>query len=154
MATSVTPPRRTQRPTAHCRESACATLDRPHTVARDAVRLLYAVLCLTPSEAIDRWRFLFGKWAGGPAQRVPKHFVALAKRYDIPLDDRHADILLFALQTYYALLVTLVAARLVGDQADDLLPGNPFSWHTSDPSEAVHRLVSQVTDALDLAAMP
>ena len=37
----------------------------------------------------------------------------------------------FALQTYYALLVTLIARQSARGRVDDLLPNSPFSWHSS-----------------------
>ena len=58
------------------------------------------------------------------------------------------EALLLALQTYYALLVTLVARRHGQGRIDKLLPDNPFSWYASTGSERVDRLIERLTDAL------
>jgi hypothetical protein len=113
-------------------------------VTYDGVRVLHEALVGVPSAVVARWRGLFGKWAGRALGKVPRHLGKLASRYGIGPCPAGSDTLLFALQTYYALLVSLVAGRLLGSRGDDLLPDNPFSWC----STAVPRLADRLADAL------
>ena len=59
-----------------------------------------------------------------------------------------SDTLLFALQTYYALVVNLVANRVVGGHGNDLLPDSPFAWHHTAATDAVGRLANHLTETL------
>ena len=114
-------------------------------VARDAVCVLHDALKLTAPTTLARWRSHFGQWAGRALEKTPRHLARLAQRYRIA---ENADTLLFALQTYYAMLVDQVACRVLGQTGGDLLPGNPFSWYSASPSKGVQRLMDRVTDIL------
>ena len=117
-------------------------------VTRDGVRVLHEALAVAPPATLATWRILFGKWAGRAVEKIPRHLAALAGRYGISAAAGGSDTLLFALQTYYALLVNLVASRLLGHNDGDLLPGSPFSWYRAAPSPAVQRLIERLDDAL------
>ena len=56
--------------------------------------------------------------------------------------------LLFALQTYYAMLVKLLAERFGLGRLDEGLPNNPFSWCDSARSKAVDRLADRLRKTL------
>lgn len=55
---------------------------------------------------------------------------------------------LFALQTYYATLVKLLAERFGYDNVDDLPSGNPFAWCMSDGSKTVGHWIDQLRETI------
>ncbi len=107
---------------------------------REAVAVFY--------EALPTGRAAVRREAGRANDRSAKHLVKLAGRYGIKTTTQDADSVLLALQTYYALVVSLVASQVVGDGNIDLLPGNPFFWHSTSSSKAVHSFISRLTDAV------
>ncbi len=117
-------------------------------VTREAVRVLHEALGGVSPAVLARWRGLFGKWAGRAVEKVPRHLAKLANRYDLSPSTPGSDRLLFALQTYYALLVSVVAGRFLGNDGDELLPDNPFSWCLAAPSAAIGRLTDRLVEAL------
>ena len=116
-------------------------------VSREGVRLLHEALAAVPDAVLSRWRALFGRWAGLALEKVPRHLAKLAGRYGI-CSAAGPDTLLFALQTYYALLVTVVARRLLGSHGEELLPDNPFSWYSAVPSPSIRHLLDRLVDAV------
>ena len=98
-------------------------------ITAEAVAIFHAALGEVPPTVLTRWRTFFGRWAGRAADRVPRHLATLAGRYGTAASAAGSEQLLFALQTYYALIVNLVAGRLLGSHGDDLLPESPFSWY-------------------------
>jgi SAM-dependent methyltransferase len=117
-------------------------------VTREGVRVLREALAEVSPAVLAGWRVLFGKWAGRALEKVPRHLAKLSSRYGIAPSPAGSDTLLFALQTYYALLVGVVAGRFFGSNGHDLLPDNPFSWCSPAPSAAVCRLVDRLVDAV------
>ena len=117
-------------------------------VTRDGVRALHDALESASPATFDAWRSHFGNWAGGALDRVPRHLAKLAGRYGVSTATNDSASLLLAMQTYYALLVTLVASRLLGGNRGEILPESPFTWYAGVASEAVQRLVDRVTEAL------
>lgn len=117
-------------------------------VTRESVRVLYDALELAGPTVLNRWRSYFGQWAGRAIEKTPQQLAKLAKRYHIVEVVEDADALLFALQTYYALVVDRVACRLSGQEDRDLLPGNPFSWYSTSSSKQVHQLLDHLTGVL------
>ena len=115
-------------------------------VSRQAVRTLFDALGNDDSPAIARWMPFFGRWAGRAIDKLPQHLARLAARYGVAADAGNSARLLFALQTYYALLVKLLARQFGHGAIDDSLPGNPFSWCDSAGSPAVGQLVERLTE--------
>jgi hypothetical protein len=116
-------------------------------LTRNAVRALFDALGDVDSPALEHWLPLFGRWAGRAVDRLPQHLTRLATRYGIAPDAGNSPRLLFALQTYYALLVRLLAQRFAGQSVDGSLPINPFRWCDSANSPAVVHTVQQLKDA-------
>ena len=88
---------------------------------------------------------MFGRWAGRAIDKLPQHLARLAKRYGVAADAGDATRLLFALQTYYAVLVNSLAERFAHGRVDGSLPGNPFSWPDRVRSKSVGRLIERMT---------
>jgi len=116
-------------------------------VTRDGVRTLFDALEADQSAALTRWTAMFGRWAGRAIDKLPQPLARLAGRYGIATDAANAARLLFAMQTYYALLVNVLAERFGHGRVDGSLPGNPFSWCDSERSKPVGRLVERLADA-------
>ena len=129
-------------------------------VTRDGVRTLFDALDADQSAAWVRWMTLFGRWAGRAIDKLPQQLARLANRYGIAADGDCPDFrlsengtvpfaarLLFAVQTYYALLVNQLAERFGHGRVDGSLPGNPFCWCDSAQSTPVERLVEQLGEA-------
>ena len=112
-------------------------------VTRNGVRVLHDALTRMSPTVLDPWRVFFGQWAGRAADRVPRHLATLAKRYDIASATGESETMLFALQTYYALLVNVVASRFSHGAVGDLLPEGPFSWCIADCSKEIDELIDR-----------
>ncbi len=115
-------------------------------VTREGVRTLFDVLAGDHAAAFTQWMTLFGRWAGRAIDKLPQHLARLAARYDTAIDAADSARLLFAMQTYYALLVGQLAERFGHGRVDSSLSGNPFSWCDSGQSEPVDHLREQVAE--------
>jgi hypothetical protein len=120
----------------------------PAAVTRQGVRILHEALGVEGREAMERWMGYFGKWAGRALDKLPKHLARLAVRYGVSNSSEDASQLLFAMQTYYALLVKLLAERFGPGGVVDAIPDCPFSWCGSARSEAVSDLMGRLKDAM------
>ena len=89
-------------------------------VARDGVETLLRALNADDRSARKRWQACCGRWAGRFAAKLARHLARLASRYGI--SDGGDTALLFALQTYYAMLVKLLAERFGLGRLDEGLP--------------------------------
>jgi len=114
-------------------------------LAREGVRALSQALDSDGRSAMDDWRAYFGRWAGRALDKRPQHLARLAGRYGLSTDV-DATMLLFALQTYYVLVVKFVAGRFGHGDLVDALPNNPFSWYASAQAKGVERLLDRMTD--------
>ncbi len=107
--------------------------------AQDLVSALYETLCRREDAAIDadfdRWKELTDAAGGLDLAGRPRAVDALAKAYGVAIDRRRPEALLFALHTYYALLVKLLPALVMAvrhdapnpiDQLAQAGPGEPF----------------------------
>jgi hypothetical protein len=132
-------------------------------VTRDGVRTLFDALDADQTGAIAQWMAMFGRWAGRAIDKLPQHLARLAARYGIaadgdcpnfcasengtvPFEVANAARLLFAVQTYYALLVNHLAERFGHGRVDGSLPGNPFSWCDAVRSQSVDRLMERLAE--------
>ncbi len=117
-------------------------------IARKGVQLLCEALKSATPEAITVWRSYFSKWAGLAAERVPKHLAKLARGYGLSGSEAgSSDELLFALQTYYALLVESLVCRFI-NKDDALLPGSPFSWYAENSTRPIRQFVEHLRSQL------
>jgi hypothetical protein len=114
--------------------------------SRQAVRAMFDALGDADRPAVERWMPHFGRWAGRAIDRLPRHLARLAGRYRIAADADNSVRLLFALQTYYALLVRRLAERFGHQSVDASLPGNPFCWCDSARSPAAVDAVHDLTE--------
>ncbi len=117
-------------------------------VARECVSALFGALGADDAGAVAPWSAWFGRWAGRALDKIPLPLARLGARYGVADDPTR---LLFALQSYYALLVRLLAERFSHGQGriDDSLPGNPFDWCKSARSRAVGHAVERLTVACE-----
>ena len=113
-------------------------------LAREGVCTLFDALGSDGRSAFSRWKILFGRWAGRAADKPPRHLDRLAARYGVSAGSGDPAALLFALQTYYALLVEGVAERFAPGADAELLPDNPFSWCAAVRSRSVGRWIGRL----------
>ena len=133
-------------------------------VTREGVRTLFDALDADQSGALARWTAMFGRWAGRAIEKLPQHLARLAAHYDVAADGDCPDFrasengtvpfaasnaarLLFAMQTYYALLVNRLAERFGRGRVDGSLPGNPFSWCDAARSPSVESFRERLAEA-------
>ncbi len=82
-------------------------------VARHGVRALYEAVLAAEPLALGQWKTLFGRASGcDPGSPSPK-IEKLAASYGIAAGGLKPDALLFALHTYYALLVKLLVGQIM-----------------------------------------
>ena len=83
--------------------------------ARQSVRLFYSVICNTESAKTKtffrQWQILFGEVCGYDLHVQNNKVRKLAAHYDVP--NSHLAKLLFAVHTYYALFMKMLAAEIV-----------------------------------------
>jgi hypothetical protein len=116
-------------------------------VTREGVRVLFDAIEGDESAALTRWTAMFGRWAGRAVERLPQHLVRLGDRYGLSAGGDNAARLLFAMQTYYLLLVSLLAEQFGHGRVDRSLPGNPFCWCDSAHSKPIDGLMERLKDA-------
>ncbi|MDI3341039.1 MAG: N-6 DNA methylase [Sphaerobacter sp.] len=117
-------------------------------VGRHVIPVLYAALQRQDHPKVRtffaEWDRVFGIVYGQDIGRAQKDAVALARIYDLPLDASLKP-LLFAVHTYYALLMKLLAAELLSLQA-----GSFLSSFVSDlpnvPSPEMRRRLGELED--------
>jgi hypothetical protein len=88
-------------------------------IARDTVTLFYEVLLKITRTShpkvhvlFEQWKILFGEVCGYDVSSSSQKFVELAESYGIPTKKLRPAELLFALHTYYALFMKLVAVEI------------------------------------------
>lgn len=97
----------------------------PAEVARQGVQALYGAALAARPPALEQWRALFGKTrgyslgdsaghvdpspAGGPSAKIRQ----VAACYGVSVDGLRPDAVLFALHTYYALLLKLLVGQVM-----------------------------------------
>ncbi len=113
-------------------------------LAREGVCTLFDALGSDDRSAFYRWKILFGRWAGRAAEKLSRRLDRLAAQYGVSAGSGDPAALLFALQTYYALLVEGVAERFAPGADAELLPDNPFSWCAAARSRSVGRLIGRL----------
>lgn len=80
-------------------------------VAREGVRALYDAVVAAKPAALRQWKALLGRTHGGdPGLRLPR-IGGLAASYGLVTEPLKPDALLFALHTYYVLLVKLLVGH-------------------------------------------
>jgi hypothetical protein len=87
-------------------------------LTRDAVRALAQAVAGRRSGAVERsleiWTELFRKTCGQDWPRPKTRLDLLARRYGVAFDPARPEIVLFALQSWYVLIVKLLAGHVVG----------------------------------------
>ncbi|MCD4728251.1 MAG: hypothetical protein K8R46_11345 [Pirellulales bacterium] len=112
-------------------------------LAREGVCTLFDALGSDGRTAFSRWKILFCRWAGRAADEPPRRLDRLAAQYGVSAGSGDPTALLFALQTYYALLVEGVAERFAPGADAELLPDNPFSWCATARGRSVGQLIER-----------
>ncbi|MHC4178910.1 MAG: N-6 DNA methylase [Planctomycetota bacterium] len=82
-------------------------------VTRHGVRALHEAVLAAEPPALQQWKALFGKAAGYDPPRASAKIERLAECYSLPTGRSNPDAVLFALHTYYALLVRLLVGQVV-----------------------------------------
>ena len=130
-------------------------------LAREGVSRIYAVLIQGESSRGSRllaqWKDLIADSCGRDPDEPSSHIDRLARTYRISTDRPRPAEILFALQTYYVLLVRLLVERLVSvPRAVDLLAEEPFVWREVEAlppvGETAHRLAGRL-DGFDTATL-
>jgi len=88
---------------------------------------------------MDHWRTLFSKTSGGEFQTGSSRVEKLAAWYGVEATGLRADAMLFALHTYYALLIRLLVGRVSARLHDTRCPSETFVRATT--PEALHGAV-------------
>ncbi len=106
-------------------------------LAGESLRALRAVLARRESSQFDAWRNVAGRLYGGALDTLGSCLKRPLKQACVGENALSPDRVLFALQSYYALIVRRVTARLCGEVAAEALDDSVFSWmHASTSSEA------------------
>jgi len=148
------------------RESLALDFGPGSEAARRTVRAFYEALAsgryLEASTAIDTWRRLTGGgWSD--ARRTQAGLVGLGQAYGVPPAELQPGEMLLAVQSYFALVVRLLATQAVcggagvarhGHQPHALSapwpfmplepPNDPFSWYLAARSEPIERALGQL----------
>jgi hypothetical protein len=86
-------------------------------LAQTGIRALYdAITATTHPKALvffGQWKVLYGEVCGYEVEEPSDRIVKLATSFDIPLDNLEPPALLFAVHTYYALFMKLLASELI-----------------------------------------
>ena len=132
------------------REQIARDLGAGAEIAGHAVRTLYEALlgAADPKveQALRRWTDLDGRAGGQAPDRPSSAMDQLGRRYGLsPRGLRPAE-MLFAVQTYYALVVKLLVGRWMAslDESAAGLEEDPFCWYEATGTEPVERLVGQL----------
>ena len=123
-------------------------------LAQEGVSRIYAVLIQGESslagESLTRWKDLISNSCGHDLDRPSSHLDRLARTFRISTGRPRTAEMLFALQTYYVLLVKLLVQRLVSvPSAADLLLEEPFVWRAIETLAPVVETVDRLADRLD-----
>ncbi len=139
--------------------------------ARHTVRTFYEALAggrhPEASTAMDAWRRLTGG-GSGDAPRVQAGLVGLGQAYGVPPAELQPGEMLLAVQSYYAMVVRLLATRAVrggphvppfpeGPRALSTplpftpleLPNDPFSWYLAARSQPIERALGRLHQLAD-----
>ena len=112
-------------------------------IARLAVRTLYEVVDTPGSAAVcGRVESLGNTTSRNPRRPLPA-VAKLADRCGIPTDRLRPDAFLFALQTYYAVVIRLLVSRFPEFQEAAPVGENPFDWPMTARSEPIEQLVDR-----------
>lgn len=95
-------------------------------IAREVVGHLYELLQANEEEPLTQtlyreWNRIFGIVYGDDLDRVSKHLSLLCTQYAVPMGGAKFKPLLFAIHTYYAILMKTLAAELVALQRESLI---------------------------------
>lgn len=95
-------------------------------IAREVVGHLYGLLLANEREPLTQtlyreWDRIFGIVYGDDLERVSKHLSLLCAQYAVDADTARFKPLLFAVHTYYAILMKTLAAELVALQRESLI---------------------------------
>ena len=123
-------------------------------LAQRGVSRIYAVLIQGESSragrSLARWKDLIADSCGRDPDRSSSHIDRLARTYRISTDRPRPAEMLFALQTYYVLLVKLLVERLVSvPGAVDLLAEESFVWRAIETSPPAGETARRLADRLD-----
>ena len=130
-------------------------------LAQKGVSRVYGMLIQGESPGADRslaqWKTLVSESCGRDPDEPSGHIDRLARTYRISTDRPRPAELLFALQTYYVLLVKLLVERLVNvPGAVDLLAEEPFVWRAIETWPPVGETADRLADRIarfDTAAL-
>ncbi len=127
-------------------------------MTRQSVRTLLDALAAGDRSALQPWRRWLDRWIGQAVDKLPPCLAPMAQRYGVAAQTGESLTLLFALQTYYATLVALLAEQFGHGRTDEDMTGerridegmtdHPFSWPRSSRWKSVGRLIERLREAL------
>ena len=116
--------------------------------AGESLLALCAALTRREPSQFDAWRDVAGRLYGCALDTLPARLKGPLKQARVGENAVPPDRVLFALQSYYALVVRRVAVELGGEVAAGTLDDSVFSWMHADASPEVVALIEQVSAAV------
>ncbi|MDZ7619612.1 MAG: N-6 DNA methylase [Patescibacteria group bacterium] len=117
-------------------------------LAGESLRVLCGALAHGEPSPFNDWRDVAGRLYGSALDRLAARLKGPLKQARVGENTVPPDRVLFALQSYYALVVRHAAAELAGRPAAQGLDDRVFAWMHADASPAVVALTKQVSDAV------
>ena len=129
-------------------------LGRKSVLAQEGVARIYGVLIRGESSLADRslakWKALIAESSGRDPDRQSSQVERLARAYGISTDRVRPAEMLFALQSYYVLLLKLLVERMLGGSgAVGLLAEEPFVWRDVEALPSVGETARRLGERLD-----
>jgi len=113
-------------------------------IAREGVNAIFESVSSDGRGAFARWSGLFTHWSGRSVDQIRQALRRPAERFGVPPRADCAAKLLFAMQSYFALLVELTAERFAAASVGELLPESPFAWCESPRGKPLGRFVERL----------
>lgn len=134
-----------------CPEGLPSAFGRRGTETRSSVATLLATLARSPQAraALERWKMLVDRACGRDVSQRSPALVRLAEEYGLASSEVRPEELLFAVQSYYALLVRLVVRQILPTAAQESLGADdPLAWPFQAQEPAIADLVAGLVGQL------
>src|SRR6266849_370679 len=125
------------------------------SVATEGIHALYDAIATTDHPKAQtffkQWKILFGEVCGYDVDNPSDKIKKLAEFYHLPSKGLKPAEMLFALHSYYALFMKLLAAGSIFRHLNitNFLEGDLFTWYTAVWTEPIERLVRRMVAKLD-----
>jgi hypothetical protein len=115
-------------------------------VAAQAVGELYTALRSVAADRVERWQTLFEATSGSGHDLQRLAAAAAPERFDLADAAKHPGAVLFALQTYFALVVEHLATTISRGDVTALLAEDLFRWPLAVASAPLREAVETIAD--------